>query len=260
MGTNAPNCSLGLLLFLEIIIGGIDFLHLFLGDRPEFIAQMRDLVRMVLHAEVTIGLFDLFGTGPFLKTEGGIMLSGSILRGSAAMLLFIAVFGFDCALVVVGYIQICRNISGNFQLVFGDCRLGVEYLIDQFQQDDSRLIGKSRFKLLEQCVKGLGGVCRLLYQFLDPVHLRLAVAQVVLEKTVDGLDLVSGDLTVDLGGMDQDLHQQPDETVVALRLRLFIGCDLFLYPIGKTQKQSNKKQDSGQAGIEDGAEKGDQAG
>ncbi len=67
------------MLLFEKIVSLVELLHFFLGNRPKFTAQMTDLVGMILHAEFTIGLLDLFHISPFGKAQGGIVLLRRIL-------------------------------------------------------------------------------------------------------------------------------------------------------------------------------------
>lgn len=81
------------------------------------------------------------------------------------------------------------------------------------------------------------------------MHLGLAVSQVVLEKAVDGLDLVPGNLTINLGCMNKNMYQQPDKPVMAFGLGMLIGRNFLSNPKGETKEKSSQKQDSGKPGI-----------
>jgi hypothetical protein len=56
----------------------------------------------------------------------------------------------------------------------------------------------------------------------DPVHLILAVPQVVLEKVEHGLQLGLGKMTVRLGDFDQDIDEQIDKSVMGFGLGCFV--------------------------------------
>lgn len=79
-------------------------------------------------------------------------------------------------------------------------------------------VRKSVSKLEEQVFEGGGRSLGFFDQFLDPEHLAVVIAQVLLEEVVNSVDLCPGDHPVHLGDFDQDVDQQKDEDVVGLGL------------------------------------------
>ena len=175
---------------LEKIVCSVEFFHFLFGNTPEFVAEVAHLVRVIFHAELAIGFFDGVHVGSLVKTQAGIISCRRFIGFCRAPLSLITIFGLDGPAVIFGYFQEYGDPSGRRKFVFGNGILGVNDLVDQFQQDQARFVGKGTPEFLQERLDGFRLTGRFLDQGLDPVHLGLVIAKIQLEKPLDCLDFV----------------------------------------------------------------------
>lgn len=119
----------------------------------------------------------------------------------------------------------------------------MNYLKDQLQEYQPRLIGKTVPEFQQERFHAFFGISCLLYELLDPVHLVLVVMKTVLEKIEHGLKFDPGKMIISLSYFHQDVDKQIYEPVVCLGLRSLISADPALNVIAECPESREQKNE-----------------
>ena len=130
---------------LEVVVGVVEGLHLLLGDLVEFLAEVPDLVGVVLHAETAVGGLDLRKIRPFFETEQleALPFFLRIAEPGGARPARPRVFRFGDALVESGDLEVAGNVTHQFELAPADMIVGKEDLVDQVEEEEAGLVGEA---------------------------------------------------------------------------------------------------------------------